>query len=714
MACQSLGLVAQSTLACGPASVSAALAGSSSSAASSLVHFEGLRVTSKPLRRGGEFGCAVSELKASSSARSSQKQCSQGPECIVAPSKPASEAPTKRSKVEVIKEQSDYLRHPLLEELANENPNINEAAAQLMKFHGSYQQDDREARVPGQGKAYQFMMRTRQPAGKVSNQVYKTMDDLANKYGNGTLRLTTRQTFQMHGILKENVKTVFSTVIRNMGSTLGACGDLNRNVLSPPVPYVGRPEYEDAEALAEKIAHMLAPQAGAYYDVWLDGEKVMTVEEPEDAVVARNDNTYNTNFDLPEPIYGKHFLPRKFKIAVTVPGDNSVDLLTNDVGVVVIPNAAGEIEGYNIYVGGGMGRTHRNEETFPRLAEPLGFVPKEDILYAVKAIVVTQREYGRRDDRKLARMKYLIESWGIDKFRSVVEQFYGKRFESFRELPPWQFQSYLGWHEQGDGRLFCGVHVENGRLKGDRKKTLRDIIEKYDIPVRITANQNVILCDVKKAWRSAIQKELTDCGLVPHKKIDSLNITAMACPALPLCGLAIAEAERGLPDVLLRLRALMKKVGLSSKEDTMVVRMTGCPNGCARPYMAELGFVGDGANSYQIWLGGRPNQTRLAQVFLEKMKLHTMEETLEPIFVMWKQQRLEGEPFGDFIMRAGFEKVRTFMAAYGQKVKSPLTKSARVVLETPLYDALAKEAQRRGVKTSAVIADALSSYLPKE
>ncbi|KAJ4970242.1 hypothetical protein NE237_003341 [Protea cynaroides] len=572
---------------------------------------------------------------------------------VSTPIKPDTPSETKRSKVEIIKEQSNFLRYPLNEELLSEAPNVNENATQLIKFHGSYQQYNRDERG---GRSYSFMLRTKNPCGKVPNKLYLAMDDLADQFGIGTLRLTTRQTFQLHGVLKKNLKTVISTVIRNMGSSLGACGDLNRNVLAPAAPFT-RKDYLFAQETADNIAALLTPQSGAYFDLWIDGEKIISAEPPE-VVEARNDNSHGTNFpDSPEPIYGTQFLPRKFKVAVTVPTDNSVDILTNDIGVVVVTDADGEPQGFNIYVGGGMGRTHRVETTFPRLGEPLGYVPKEDILYAVKAIVVTQRENGRRDDRRYSRMKYLVSLWGIEKFRSVVEQYYGKKFEPFRELPEWEFKSYLGWHEQGDGSFFCGLHVDNGRIGGAKKKALREIIEKYSLNVRLTPNQNIILCDINPSWRRPISTVLAQAGLLDPSYVDPLNLTAMACPAFPLCPLAITEAERGIPDILKRVRAVFDRVGLEYDE-SVVVRVTGCPNGCARPYMAELGLVGDGPNSYQIWLGGRPNQTSLAQTFMNKVKVQNLEKVLEPLFNSWKSERQEKESFGEFSNRLGFEKLK--------------------------------------------------------
>ncbi|KAG6590199.1 Sulfite reductase 1 [ferredoxin], chloroplastic, partial [Cucurbita argyrosperma subsp. sororia] len=602
---------------------------------------------------------------------------------ISTPAKPGVAAEPKRSKVEIFKEHSNFIRYPLNEELLTDAPNLNEAATQLIKFHGSYQQYNREER--GQ-RSYSFMLRTKNPCGKVSNQLYLTMDDLADQFGIGTLRLTTRQTFQLHGVLKKDMKTVMSTIIRSMGSTLGACGDLNRNVLAPAAPIM-RKDYLFAQKTAEDIAALLTPQSGFYYDMWVDGERFMSAEPPE-VVKARNDNSHGTNFpDSPEPIYGTQFLPRKFKIAVTVPTDNSVDILTNDLGVVVISDAEGEPQGFNIYVGGGMGRTHRLESTFARLGEPLGYVPKEDILYAVKAIVVAQRENGRRDDRKYSRLKYLISSWGIEKFRSVVEQYYGKKFEPFRELPEWKFESYLGWHEQGDGNLYCGLHVDSGRIAGKMKKTLREVIEKYNLDVRITPHQNIILTNIRNAWKRPIATALAQGGLLNPRYVDPLNITAMACPAFPLCPLAITEAERGIPDILKRVRAIFEKVGLEYSE-SVVIRITGCPNGCARPYMAELGLVGDGPNSYQIWLGGKPNQTSLARTFMDKVKIHDLEKVLEPLFYHWKRKRYSKESFGDFTNRLGFEKLKDLVEKWDGSVPAPTRYNLRLFADKDTYEAM--------------------------
>eukprot|EP00198_Chlamydomonas_reinhardtii_P009967 XP_001699304.1 ferredoxin-sulfite reductase [Chlamydomonas reinhardtii] len=564
--------------------------------------------------------------------------------------------PAKRSKVEFIKENSDHLRHPLMEELVNDETFITEDSVQLMKFHGSYQQDNREKRAFGQGKAYSFLMRTRQPAGVVPNRLYLVMDDLADQFGNGTLRLTTRQAYQLHGVLKKDLKTVFSSVIKNMGSTLAACGDVNRNVMGPAAPFTNRPDYLAAQKAALDLADLLTPQSGAYYDVWLDGEKFMSSYKEDPAVTeARAFNGFGTNFDnSPEPIYGSQYLPRKFKIATTVPGDNSVDLFTQDLGVVV--------QGYNLYVGGGQGRSHRDADTFPRLADPLGYVAAADLFAAAKAVVAVFRDYGRRDNRKQARTRHMLAEWGVDKFRSVAEQYLGKRFQEPVPLPPWQYKDYLGWGEQGDGRLYCGVYVQNGRIKGEAKRALRAAIERYSLPVVLTPHQNLVLRDVRPEDREDIEQLLRAGGVKELVEWDGLDRLSMACPALPLCGLAVTEAERALPDVNTRIRAMLTRAGLPPSQP-LHVRMTGCPNGCVRPYMAELGLVGDGPNSYQLWLGGGPAQTRLAQPYAERVKVKDLESTLEPLFGAWRAGRQPDEAFGDWVARLGFDAVRQQAAA---------------------------------------------------
>jgi sulfite reductase (ferredoxin) len=353
-------------------------------------------------------------------------------------------AHAKRSKVEDLKEKSNYLREPVLSELQLDTTHFSEGAVQMLKFHGSYQQDNRDNRAKGQEKDYQFMLRTRNPGGFVPPELYLTLDRLADAYGNGTLRVTTRQGFQMHGILKRNLKAAVAAIVRNMGSTLGACGDVNRNVMAPPAPYKNRKDYQYALDYANRVADLLTPQTGAYYEIWLDGEKAISGQENPEVVAARQRDIHNTNLNhREEPIYGEQYMPRKFKIAVTVPGDNSVDVYTQDVSLIVMTSATGELEGFNVLAGGGLGRTHNKEETFVRAADPIGYVAKDDIYDLVKAIVATQRDYGDRTQRRHARMKYLVNDWGVDKFRQTVEKYFGKAIAPYKSLPEFRYEDFL-------------------------------------------------------------------------------------------------------------------------------------------------------------------------------------------------------------------------------------------------------------------------------
>ena len=622
----------------------------------------------------------------------------------------------KVSKVEGIKERSNFLREPLVTELHQDTTHFTDPAIQILKFHGSYQQDNRDNRVKGQEKDYRMMLRTRNPGGFIPPELYLALDDLSDRYGYGNLRATTRQGIQLHGILKENLQATIATIIRNLGSTLGACGDLNRNVMAPPAPFKHKPEYLVARDYADQIADLLRPQTGAYYEIWLDGEKAVTAEEHPDVVAARQRNGNGTLMhDSEEPIYGTHYMPRKFKIAVTVPGDNSVDAYTQDITLVVMTNKAGELQGFNILAGGGMGRTHNKEETFARVADEIGYVDKADVFDAVKAIVATQRDYGDRYNRRHARMKYLLHDWGVEKFRQQLEQYFGKPLKPFKVLPAWKFEDYLGWHEQGDGNWFVGVNVDNGRIYDNGtlklRSALRAIVERFAVPMRITANQSVVLYEIEPQDKDTIQEILDSHGVTQPQDIDPLVRHAMACPALPMCGLAVTESERVIPDILGRVRSLLTKVGLP--DEHFVIRMTGCPNGCARPYMAELGFVGSAPESYQIWLAGCPNQTRLARTFTERLHVDELETFLEPLFVFFRDQRRTGESFGDFCDRVGFDALRKFTADYDPATYQPRKKDQRhrIGVYADTYDLLKVAVAKEGRPMSQITADAIAAYV---
>jgi len=620
----------------------------------------------------------------------------------------------KVSKVEGIKERSHQLREPVATEILQDTTHFSEDGIQILKFHGSYQQDNRDNRVKGQEKDYQFMLRTRNPGGYVSTELYLTLDRLAEQYGNQTLRATTRQGFQLHGVLKKNLKTVLAEVIRNMGSTLGACGDLNRNVMAPVAPYKNRPEYHYAQEYANQIADLLTPQTGAYYEIWLDGEKAITAEPNPEVMAALQRNGNGTVFhDQEEPLYGKHYMPRKFKCCVTVPGDNSVDLFSQDVSLVVILDDAGELQGFNVYAGGGLGRTHNNEETFARVADPIGYVEKADVLDLVKAIVAVQRDYGDRFNRRHARMKYLIHDWGVEKFRHTVEESFGKSLQPMRPTPEFQYMDFLGWHEQGDGKLFLGISVQNGRVKDEddfRLKTaLREIVQRFSLPMRLTPSQDILLYEIEPSDQAEIQAILDRSGIRKETEIDPLVRYAMACPALPTCGLAVTESERAIPAILDRIRLLLDKVGLP--QEYFITRMTGCPNGCARPYLAELGFVGQKPGCYQIWLGAAPNQSRLSQPYLDNMPIENLEKTLEPLFVFFKQTRETGESFGDFCHRVGHDGLRNFATTYKPNAAAVNKSRHRIGIRDDVYDRLKLASVNQGKPMSEIVNAALERYL---
>jgi sulfite reductase (ferredoxin) len=567
------------------------------------------------------------------------------------------------SKFEQLKAGSGHLKEPLLTELGNDALNFTDSAVQILKFHGSYQQDNRENRVRGQDKDWQMMLRLRNPGGRVPAPLYLAIDELSDRLGNGTLRATTRQAFQMHGVRKDNLKEVIGTIVRHLGSTLAACGDINRNVMAPAAPFE-KGGYPAARQLADEIADLLAPQAaeGSYLDLWVDGELSYRIK-PSAAVAkvkARQNEGGVFSGDAAEPLYGGTYLPRKFKVAVTVPGDNSVDLLTQDIGLVLFCDPQGQPQGCNVYVGGGMGRTHNKEETFARTADPLGYVAAEHVLDLLQSIVALQRDHGDREQRRHARMKYLIHDRGVAWFRQELQaHYFAHPIKGMRLEPKSKLEDYLGWHRQSRGLWFVGLPVLCGRLSGTVKSGLRRIIDTYKLEVRLTPNQDLLLCNIGVAQRSSVRDELAALGFESPESPAPLARHALACPALPLCGLAVTEAERILPEVLERLEALFQRLGISK---SVLVRITGCPNGCARPYMAEIGLVGSGVDQYQLWLGGTPNLSRLAEPYLEKMPLEALEATLEPLLQAW-QSAGGRRSLGDFVVKSGRDSVQEWLSA---------------------------------------------------
>ena len=556
------------------------------------------------------------------------------------------------SKFEDFKKSSNFLKEPLASELKNDSDHFTNDAVQLLKFHGSYQQDDRENRKPG-AKDWQMMLRLRSPGGEIPGKLFIALDDLSNTLGNGTLRATTRQAFQMHGIRKDKLKTVINTIVSSMGTTLAACGDINRNVMAPAAPFETS-EYKIARGLAIQVADLLTPVAaqGTFLELWANGDLEYKIKPDSDVKSKRKlqFNEYVYSGVKNEPLYGATYLPRKFKCAVTVPGDNSVDLLTNDIGLVAFTSKEGQLEGCNFYIGGGMGRTHNNEETFARIADPLGYVDREEVFELINSIVAVQRDYGDRKNRKNSRMKYLLHENGIKWFKKIlVEKYFQKKIKPLRKEPENKLIDYLGWQRQDNNFWFVGLPLLSGRLQGEKKSTLRALVEKYNLNLRITPNQDVLITDIPNKEKQKIQNLLDKIGYSRLDDINEIQRHALACPALPLCGLAMTEAERILPDILERIEILLKSLGIKK---TILFRMTGCPNGCSRPYMAELALVGSGLNKYQLWLGGSKNLQRLAKPYLQRMPLEDLESTLKPLLIEWKvlSERID---FGDFVNLKG-------------------------------------------------------------
>jgi sulfite reductase (ferredoxin) len=569
-----------------------------------------------------------------------------------------------RAKFEQFKADSNYLNEPLHSELLNDTDHFTNDAVQLLKFHGSYQQDDREHRKRGgTGKDWQMMLRLRNPAGYVPGPLFVALDELSDRLGNQTLRATTRQCFQMHGIKKGNIKEVIGTIVKSMGSTLAACGDVNRNVMAPAAPY-DQGSYPAARKLANDIADVLSPQKAekTYIDLWVDGEMKYAIKPSSEVKKNRKLQLKPGVFsgDKKEPLYGATYLPRKFKCATTVPGDNSVDILTHDIGLVTFTNKKGVLEGCNVYVGGGMGRTHNLDTTFARIADPIGYVEGEHILELVQSILALQRDYGDRKTRRHSRLKYVLHDMGVDWFKKqLTSKYFTRQIENLKHEGDTILEDYLGWHQQSEKLWFVGLPLLSGRLTGRVKKELRNIVEKFALDVRLTPNQDLLLCNIGNYQKASVKRALINIGFINPGAPDPLARNAMACPALPLCGLAMTEAERFLPELLERINNQLKILEINK---SILIRVTGCPNGCARPYMAELALVGSGLNQYQLWLGGSTNLKRLATPYLQKMPIDDLEKTLEPLFLSWKDTGASSS-LGDHVTKLGSESVMSLLTS---------------------------------------------------
>jgi sulfite reductase (NADPH) hemoprotein beta-component len=541
------------------------------------------------------------------------------------------------SKNELLKQRAPTLAGNLAATLADPAADrFSEDDEQFLKFHGAYQQDDRDRRKTG--KKYLMMIRGRIPGGIMTSAQWLVFDALATRYGNDTLRVTTRQSIQFHGVVLSGLGPLIKKINESLLSTLAACGDVNRNVTASPTPAT---TLARAEVLADTrlVADALSPVTPAYHSIWIDNIQ-LDLNSPE-------------NKGFVDPLYGQTYLPRKFKTSFVIPPVNDMDVFTNDLGFIAIVEG-GRLTGYNLAVGGGMGRSHGNEQTFPRLADVIGFFPRERLVEVAKAVLTLHRDFGDRTNRKHARLKYVVEERGAAWMRDEVNRRAGNALAAAR---PYRFTTtgdLYGWHRAVDGPLFLTLFVETGRIKdvpGHQLKTaLRRVAEQFPhTEFRLSANQNVILANIPEADRAGLTALLAGHGVKVENQATVLHAASMACPALPTCGLALAESERWLPGLIDRIEKLGAELGLGGEE--IVIRSTGCPNGCARPYMAEIAFVGKGPGRYQLWLGGDVSGTRLNRVYREMVKDSDIESELRPLLTRWRDERRPGERLGDFATR---------------------------------------------------------------
>lgn len=549
----------------------------------------------------------------------------------------SAEAPVKLTHNEEIKTAIPTLAGTIAATIADPAADhFSDDDNQFLKFHGSYQQDDRDLRKTG--KKYIMMVRSRVPGGVLTAKQWLTFDDLSSKYANNTLRITTRQTIQFHGIVKSGLRAVVKGINDCLLSTLAACGDVNRNVLAPVTPAYTKAR-EQVLADARKVAMALAPQTKAYHSIWIDGQQL--------------DLNADENKNFVDPLYGQTYLPRKFKVAFVIPPVNDLDVYTNCLGLIAIVEND-QLVGYNLCVGGGMGRSHGNTQTYPRLADVIGFFTPDKVVDVAKAVLTIHRDFGDRTDRKHARLKYVIAERGVDWARAEVEKRAGITLAPNK---PYNFTTtadLLGWRKAVDGSWFLGLFVTTGRVKdiqGHALKTaLRQVADQFpNIEFRLSANQNLILANVSEADKAGITAILAQHGVKVENQASVLLTASMACPALPTCGLALGESERMLPGLIERIEKLLAETGLANEE--IIIRSTGCPNGCARPYMAEIAFVDKAPGRYQVWLGGDVSGTRLNKIWKDVIKEADLENEFRPVFTRFAKERNAGERFGDWCDR---------------------------------------------------------------
>lgn len=547
----------------------------------------------------------------------------------------------KLSANEYLKIDSNYLRGTLAEEIADTSTGgISEGAGQMIKFHGCYVQDDRDLRANRRKykleKAYSFLMRVRLPGGVVTPEQWLQMDWISEQFANHTLKLTTRQAFQLHGVIKSQLKRTLQEMDKVALDCIAACGDVNRNVMSNPNPHLSSSHAEMVQQ-ARDISEHLLPQGGAYHEIFLDQEKVISSEE------------------VVEPIYGKTYLPRKFKIAIVIPPSNDCDIHANDLSFIAIQEGD-KIIGYNIAVGGGMGMTHGQENTYPRLADIIGFCTPDQVVDVAEKVILVQRDFGNRSDRKQSRLKYTIDSRSTEWFVETLNQYLGYDIAPVR---PYEFTTNgdnFGWHEDERGMFHLNLFIQGGRVVDSpafpTKTGLREIAKIHDGEFRLTANQNLAISNISAEKRPEIEALLEKYRILKSHERSALRLHSIACVSLPTCGLALAEAERYLPEVITELEEVVEECGL--RHDAITIRMTGCPNGCGRPFLAEIGFVGRSPGKYNLYLGGGHAGQRLNKLYRESVPGTEIKSVLKPMIEDYAKNRQQDERFGDFVIRAGY------------------------------------------------------------
>jgi sulfite reductase (ferredoxin) len=539
-----------------------------------------------------------------------------------------------RSGVEAIKEASAGLRGTLAEAVADPGATrFGDADGSLLKFHGIYQGYDRdsatERKQRGLGKATQFMVRARIPGGRLAAAQWLALDGLADRLGDGSLRITTRQGVQFHGIVKSALKPLLAAINEAMLTTLSACGDVVRNVTTCPAP-IRDAVHERLERDARELSRRLLPATRAYHEVWLDGERVAGPEE--------------------DALYGRAYLPRKFKIGLAVPEDNSIDVLTNDLGILAAFEGE-RLTGYDFYLGGSLGMTHNKPKTYPRLATPVAFVAPEDLVAAVRAVVRLHREHGDRADRKHARLKYVIAEQGEAWAKAQLEAYLGKALAPPRPRPRFAVVDHTGWHAQKDGRFYLGVPVPSGRVAGAFRVAIREAVERFGLDPVLLPSQDILLSNIAAEARAEVEAVFRRHGIRLADAIAPVRRWALACPALPTCGLALTEAERVREPMIDGIEAALARHGLA--RERLSIRITGCPNGCARPYAGDIGIVGRMPSHYARYVGGDFEGTRLSFKLLDKVHEDEIADRLEPLFARFAVERIGHEGFGDWCDRHG-------------------------------------------------------------